>query len=109
MTYGRRAGPKGSIDLPSRWIHSNRPRMIVAAAHQGEDDEMSISTMLSGYSSMSNSAEIGEYRGCFNESIEDPAVARHHADIKAVYTLRGHRPIQSLIVGRTITGLNAFR
>jgi alkylation response protein AidB-like acyl-CoA dehydrogenase len=83
--------------------------MIVAAAHQGEDDEMSISTMLSGYSSMSNSAEMGEYRGCFNESIEDPAVARHHADIEAVYTYEGTDPIQSLIVGCAITGLNAFR
>ena len=34
---------------------------------------MSNSTMNSGYSSTSNSAEMGEYRGCFNESIEDPA------------------------------------
>jgi hypothetical protein len=33
---------------------------------------MSNSTMHSGYSSTSNSAEMGEYRGCFYASIEDP-------------------------------------
>lgn len=35
-------------------------------------------------------------------------VARHHADIEAVYTYEGTDSIQSLIVGRAITGLNAF-
>ena len=34
---------------------------------------MSNSTTYSGHSSTSNSAEMGEYRGCFNASIEDPA------------------------------------
>jgi glutaryl-CoA dehydrogenase len=34
---------------------------------------------------------------------------RHHADIEAVYTYEGTDSIQSLIVGRAITGLNAFR
>jgi hypothetical protein len=65
----------------------------VAVAHQDEDDEMSNSTTYSGYSLTSNSAEMGEDRGCFNESIEDPAVARHHADIEAVYTYEGTDPI----------------
>lgn len=36
-------------------------------------------------------------------------VARHHADIEAVYTYEGTDSVQSLIVGRAITGLNAFR
>ena len=35
-------------------------------------------------------------------------VARHHADIEAVYTYEGTDSIQSLIVGRAITGLSAF-
>jgi hypothetical protein len=39
------------------------PAVIVAAAHQGEDDEMSNSTTYSGCSSTSNSAEMGEYPG----------------------------------------------
>ena len=37
-----------------------------------------------------------------------PAVARHHADIEAVYTYEGTDSIQSLIVGRAITGSAAF-
>jgi glutaryl-CoA dehydrogenase len=35
-------------------------------------------------------------------------VARHHADIEAVYTYEGTDSIQSLIVGRAITGMGAF-
>jgi glutaryl-CoA dehydrogenase len=35
-------------------------------------------------------------------------VARHHADIEAVFTYEGTDTIQSLIVGRDITGLQAF-
>ena len=36
------------------------------------------------------------------------AGAAHHADIEAVYTYEGTDSIQSLIVGRAITGLSAF-
>lgn len=35
-------------------------------------------------------------------------VARHMADMEAVYTYEGTDAIQSLIVGREITGENAF-
>jgi glutaryl-CoA dehydrogenase len=35
-------------------------------------------------------------------------VARHHADVEATYTYEGTDSIQSLIVGREITGLSAF-
>jgi glutaryl-CoA dehydrogenase len=35
-------------------------------------------------------------------------VARHHADIEAVFTYEGTDHIQSLIVGREITGQSAF-
>ena len=35
-------------------------------------------------------------------------VARHHADIEAVFTYEGTDTIQSLIVGRDITGMQAF-
>ncbi len=35
-------------------------------------------------------------------------VARHHADIEAVYTYEGTDSVQSLIVGRAITGISAF-
>ena len=34
--------------------------------------------------------------------------ARHHTDIEAVYTYEGTDSIQSLIVGRAITGISAF-
>ena len=44
-----------------------------------------------------------------NGILLDHHVARHHADIEAVYTYEGPDSIQSLIVGRAITGLNAFR
>jgi alkylation response protein AidB-like acyl-CoA dehydrogenase len=35
-------------------------------------------------------------------------IARHHADIEAVFTYEGTDTIQSLIVGREITGTQAF-
>jgi glutaryl-CoA dehydrogenase len=35
-------------------------------------------------------------------------VARHVADMEAVYTYEGTDTVQSLIVGRDITGINAF-
>jgi glutaryl-CoA dehydrogenase len=35
-------------------------------------------------------------------------VARHHADMEAVYTYEGTDSVQSLIVGRAITGLSAI-
>lgn len=43
-----------------------------------------------------------------NGILLDHHVARHQADIEAVYTYEGTDSIQSLIVGRAITGLNAF-
>ncbi len=36
-------------------------------------------------------------------------IARHHADIEAVFTYEGTDTIQSLIVGREITGIGAFK
>ena len=35
-------------------------------------------------------------------------IARHHADIEAVFTYEGTDTIQSLIVGRNVTGISAF-
>ncbi|MGZ6392419.1 MAG: acyl-CoA dehydrogenase family protein, partial [Ktedonobacterales bacterium] len=35
-------------------------------------------------------------------------IARHHADIEAVFTYEGTDTIQSLIVGREVTGTQAF-
>jgi glutaryl-CoA dehydrogenase len=35
-------------------------------------------------------------------------IARHHADIEAVFTYEGTDTVQSLIVGREITGIQAF-
>ena len=43
-----------------------------------------------------------------NGILLDHHVARHHADIEAVYTYEGMDSIQSLVVGRSITGINAF-
>lgn len=44
-----------------------------------------------------------------NGILLDHHVARHFADIEAVYTYEGSDSVQSLIVGRAITGINAFR
>jgi glutaryl-CoA dehydrogenase len=43
-----------------------------------------------------------------NGILLDNHVARHHADMEAVYTYEGTDHIQSLIVGRAVTGLSAF-
>jgi glutaryl-CoA dehydrogenase len=43
-----------------------------------------------------------------NGILLDHHVARHHADVEAVYTYEGTDTVQSLIVGRAVTGLSAF-
>ncbi|HEX5297156.1 MAG TPA: acyl-CoA dehydrogenase family protein, partial [Streptosporangiaceae bacterium] len=43
-----------------------------------------------------------------NGILLDHHVARHHADVEAVYTYEGTDTVQSLIVGRAITGHSAF-
>ncbi|GAC1355811.1 MAG: acyl-CoA dehydrogenase family protein [Ktedonobacteraceae bacterium] len=43
-----------------------------------------------------------------NGILLDYNIARHHADIEAVFTYEGTDTIQSLIVGRDITGIQAF-
>ena len=43
-----------------------------------------------------------------NGILLDHHVARHHADVEAVYTYEGTDTVQSLIVGRALTGLSAF-
>ena len=43
-----------------------------------------------------------------NGLLLDYHVARHHADMEAVYTYEGTDTVQSLIVGREITGISAF-
>jgi glutaryl-CoA dehydrogenase len=35
-------------------------------------------------------------------------VARHHADMEAIFTFEGTDSVQALIVGREITGLSAI-
>jgi glutaryl-CoA dehydrogenase len=35
-------------------------------------------------------------------------VARHHADMEAIFTFEGTDSIQALIVGRELTGINAI-
>jgi glutaryl-CoA dehydrogenase len=43
-----------------------------------------------------------------NGILLDYHVARHYSDMEAVYTYEGTDTVQTLIVGREITGLNAF-
>jgi glutaryl-CoA dehydrogenase len=43
-----------------------------------------------------------------NGILLDHHVARHHADMEAVYTYEGTDTVQSLIVGRALTGVSAF-
>ena len=43
-----------------------------------------------------------------NGILLDHHVARHHADMEAVYTYEGTDTVQALIVGRAITGHSAF-
>ncbi|MCW2635780.1 MAG: Glutaryl-CoA dehydrogenase, partial [Blastococcus sp.] len=38
----------------------------------------------------------------------DNHVARHHADLEAIFTFEGTDSVQALIVGRQITGLSAI-
>jgi glutaryl-CoA dehydrogenase len=53
---------------------------------------------------------VGEAREMLggNGILLDYHIARHHADIEAVFTYEGTDTIQSLIVGRDLTGRSAF-
>ena len=55
-------------------------------------------------------AILGEARDILggNGIVLDYHVARHLADIEAIYTYEGTDTVQSLIIGRDITGQNAF-
>jgi glutaryl-CoA dehydrogenase len=44
-----------------------------------------------------------------NGILLDHHVGRHFADLEAVYTYEGSRTVQSLLVGRSVTGVSAFR
>ncbi|WP_237739963.1 acyl-CoA dehydrogenase family protein [Serinicoccus marinus] len=44
-----------------------------------------------------------------NGILLDHHVARHFADLEATYTYEGSRTVQSLLVGRSVTGTSAFR
>jgi glutaryl-CoA dehydrogenase len=54
---------------------------------------------------------VGEAREMLggNGILLDYQIARHFADIEAVFTYEGTDTIQSLIVGREVTGLSAFK
>jgi glutaryl-CoA dehydrogenase len=43
-----------------------------------------------------------------NGILLDHHVARHLADVEAIYTFEGTDTVQALIVGRSITGMSAF-
>ena len=43
-----------------------------------------------------------------NGILLDHHVGRHFADLEAVYTYEGSRTVQSLLVGRAVTGVSAF-
>ena len=43
-----------------------------------------------------------------NGILLDHHVGRHFADLEAVYTYEGSRTVQSLLVGRAVTGMSAF-
>ncbi|USQ79259.1 acyl-CoA dehydrogenase family protein [Ornithinimicrobium faecis] len=43
-----------------------------------------------------------------NGILLDHHVGRHFADVEAVYTYEGSRTVQSLLVGRAVTGMSAF-
>lgn len=44
-----------------------------------------------------------------NGILLENSVARHHADAEAIYSYEGTHEINSLIIGRAITGVSAFR
>jgi glutaryl-CoA dehydrogenase len=44
-----------------------------------------------------------------NGILLDNHVMRHMADLEAVHTFEGTETMQTLIVGRDITGISAFR
>jgi glutaryl-CoA dehydrogenase len=80
----------------------------------GLAEEGAISPTIAGLAKMNNTSKarwiLSEARDLLggNGILLDNHVMRHMADIESVHTFEGTETIQTLIVGREITGLSAF-
>jgi len=79
----------------------------LVAEHRMTDGMASLAKMHNAAKARQVVADARELLGG-NGILLDYQVAKHQADMEAVYTYEGTDAIQSLIVGRDITGLNAF-
>jgi glutaryl-CoA dehydrogenase len=79
----------------------------LAAAGQLTDGQASLAKLHNAAKARQVLADARDLLGG-NGILLDHHVARHHADVEAVFTYEGTDHIQSLIVGREITGLSAF-
>jgi glutaryl-CoA dehydrogenase len=79
----------------------------LAAAGQMTDGMSSLAKMHNAAKARQVVADARDILGG-NGILLENHVARHHADMEAVYTYEGTDAIQSLIIGRAITGHSAF-
>ena len=81
------------------------------AAHGGSPGEMARAALAKSYASarMRESVAIGRSLLGGNGIVTDYRMARIFADAEAIYTYEGTYEINSLIVGRDITGVSALR
>ena len=78
------------------------------------DDAHTLSDTIAALGKLNNTVKargvLAEARNLLggNGILLENHVIRHMADIEAIYTFEGTETIQTLIVGRDITGLSAF-
>ena len=90
-------------------VLTRRERQVVQLLAEGKmtDGMASLAKMNNARMAREVVADAREMLGG-NGILLEYQIARHHADIEAVFTYEGTDTVQSLIVGREVTGMQAF-
>ncbi|CAN5684001.1 acyl-CoA dehydrogenase family protein [soil metagenome] len=85
-------------------------RLLCVRLSQIEDLDMPTAALAKMQAARTARSMLADARATLggNGILLEHHVARHHADIEAVYTYEGTDDVQALIVGRGITGISAF-
>jgi glutaryl-CoA dehydrogenase len=108
-----------TIQLPPRGIFAHLARRGGRTGESGglldqPGDQHGLRDTIAGLAKMNNTSKarhvIAEARDLLggNGILLENHVIRHMADIEAIHTFEGTETIQTLIVGRDITGVSAF-
>jgi alkylation response protein AidB-like acyl-CoA dehydrogenase len=105
--HGRPGAERGSADkVPTGTPHASESSLTMATAEQRDGARAGTGADL-GRASRQVILDARDLLGG-NGILLENHVIRHQADIEAIYTYEGAETIQTLLVGRDITGIGAF-